>query len=173
MQVEFTAEVTESDLMNFKLYHNYHSVGGVAGFLFGVVALIICGFSIANDLNISYTLMMGFFGLFFTVYTPIGMKLKVKQQIKANPAFNKPIKYTVTQDKIILTLGEVTEELTWDDIFKITCTGKNLILYITSVRANIIPLKCIGSDLDTFLKIAQTKLKPFQIKVNKNKIKLQ
>ena len=161
MQVEFTAEVTESDLMNFKLYHNYHSVGGVAGFLFGVVALIICGFSIANDLNISYILMMGFFGLFFTVYTPIGMKLKVKQQIKANPAFNKPIKYTVTQ------------ELTWDDIFKITCTGKNLILYITSVRANIIPLKCIGSDLDTFLKIAQTKLKPFQIKVNKNKIKLQ
>ena len=116
---------------------------------------------------------MGFFGLFFTVYTPIGMKLKVKQQIKANPAFNKPIKYTVTQDKIVLTLGEVTEELTWDDIFKITCTGKNLILYITSVRANIIPLKCIGSDLDTFLKIAQTKLKPFQIKVNKNKIKLQ
>ena len=94
MQVEFTAEVTESDLMNFKLYHNYHSVGGVAGFLFGVVALIICGFSIANDLNISYILMMGFFGLFFTVYTPIGMKLKVKQQIKANPAFNKPIKYT-------------------------------------------------------------------------------
>jgi len=165
--VDFTAEVTKQDLMNFKLYHNYHSVGGVAGFLFGIIALIICGFSIANKLNISYILMMGFFGL---VYTPIGMKLKVNSQIKQNPAFNKPIRYVVTEDKITLTMGDVTEELMWDDIFRIKCTGRSLVLYITSVRANIIPLKCIGNQMEAFLNIANKKLKPFQLKLNQQKV---
>ena len=139
--------------MNFKLYHNYHSVGGVAGLLFGIVALIICVVSV-GQVNISYTLMMGFFGLFFTVYTPIGMKLKVKQQMK-----------TVAEEKILLQQGAVTEEMLWEDIFKIKCTGKSLVLYITSVRANIIPLRDIGDELDAFLTIAEKKLKPFQIKV--------
>ena len=33
LQVQFETQVTEQDLMNFKLYHNYHNVGGVAGLL--------------------------------------------------------------------------------------------------------------------------------------------
>ena len=69
LQVQFETQVTEQDLMNFKLYHNYHSVGGVAGLLFGIVALIICVVSV-GQVNISYTLMMGYLGLFITVYTP-------------------------------------------------------------------------------------------------------
>ena len=149
LQVQFETQVTEQDLMNFKLYHNYHSVGGVS----------------VGQVNISYTLMMGFFGLFFTVYTPIGMKLKVKQQMKTVAAFKEPVRYTVTEEKILLQQGAVTEEMLWEDIFKIKCTGKSLVLYITSVRANIIPLRDIGDELDAFLTIAEKKLKPFQIKV--------
>ena len=164
LQVQFETQVTEQDLMNFKLYHNYHSVGGVAGLLFGIVALIICVVSV-GQVNISYTLMMGFFGLFFTVYTPIGMKLKVKQQMKTVAAFKEPVRYTVTEVKILLQQGAVAEEMLWEDIFKIKCTGKSLVLYITSVRANIIPLRDIGDELDAFLTIAEKKLKPFQIKV--------
>ena len=158
LQVQFETQVTEQDLMNFKLYHNYHSVGGVAGLLFGIVALIICVVSV-GQVNISYTLMMGFFGLFFTVYTPIGMKLKVKQQMKTVAAFKEPVRYTVTEEKILLQQGAVTEEMLWEDIFKIKCTGKSLVLYITSVRANIIPLRDIGDELDAFLTIAEKKLK--------------
>ena len=72
---------------------------------------------------------------------------------------------TVTEEKILLQQGAVTEEMLWEDIFKIKCTGKSLVLYITSVRANIIPLRDIGDELDAFLTIAEKKLKPFQIKV--------
>jgi hypothetical protein len=168
-KAEFQTNINEGDLMDFKVYHNYHSVGGVAGLLFGIVALIICVVSI-NQVNISYTLMMGFFGIFFTVYTPIGMKLKVRKQMKSVAAFQEPVKYTVTEEKIVLQQGDITEEMLWDDIFKIKCTGKSLILYITSVRANIIPLRDIKDQSEAFLQIAEKKLKPFQIKVNKSKL---
>ena len=139
LQVQFETQVTEQDLMNFKLYHNYHSIGGVAGLLFGIVALIICVVSVGQ--------------------------LKVKQQMKTVATFKEPVRYTVTEEKILLQQGAVTEEMLWEDIFKIKCTGKSLVLYITSVRANIIPLRDIGDELDAFLTIAEKKLKPFQIKV--------
>ena len=85
-RVEFETRIGAKELMDFKIYHNYHSVSGIASLLFGIIALVICIVSI-NRVNISYTLMMGFFGLFFTVYTPIGMKRKVNKQIKTVPAF--------------------------------------------------------------------------------------
>ena len=70
-------------------------------------------------------------------------------------------------EKITLSQGEVSEELLWDDIFTIKCTGKSMILYITSVRANIIPLECLDrQQAENFIKIAREKLKPFQVKLN-------
>lgn len=165
----FQTQVTEKDLMNFKVYHNYHSVGGVAAVLFGIIALFICVISV-NQVNISYTLMMGFFGIFFTIYTPIEMKLKVRKQMKKVAALHEPVQYTVTDEKITLQQGEVTEELLWDDVFKVKCTGKSLILYITSVRANIIPLRDLGDQAEAFLDIASRKLRPFQVKVDRNKV---
>lgn len=167
--VEFETSIGAKELMSFKLYHNYHSVSGIASLLFGIIAIIICVVSI-NQVNVSYTLMMGFFGIFFTIYTPIGMYLKVRKQTRNIQAFAEPVKYTVTDDKIELSQGEVREELLWDDIYAIKCTGKNLILYITSVRANIIPLTCIGDGAEQFFEIAERKLRPFQIKVNVGKI---
>ena len=170
LKSEFQTQITEQDLMNFKLYHNYHSVGGVAGLLFGIIALFICVVSI-GQVNISYTLMMGFFGLFFTVYTPVSMKMKVKKQIKSVAAFKEPVRYTVTEEKIVLKQGDITEEMLWDDIFQIKCTGKSLVLYITSIRANIIPLRDIGKEAENFLNIAAKKLRPFQIKVKRSKLR--
>ena len=157
-RVEFETRIGAKELMDFKIYHNYHSVSGIASLLFGIIALVICIVSI-NRVNISYTLMMGFFGLFFTVYTPIGMKRKVNKQIKTVPAFAEPVKYVITPEKITLSQGEVSEELLWDDIFTIKCTGKSMILYITSVRANIIPLECLDrQQAENFIKIKKDRL---------------
>lgn len=169
LRVEFETKVGEKDLMDFKLYHNYHSVSGIATVLFGIIAMVICIVSI-GEVHISYTLMMGFFGLFFTVYTPIGMALKVRNQMKRVPSFREPVRYTVTAEKILLAQGDVKEELLWDDIFKIICTGKSIVLYITAVRANIIPLEALGEQAEAFLAIAKHCLRPFQIKLNEAQV---
>ncbi len=169
LKVEFETKVEAKDLMDFKVYHNYHSISGIATVMFGIIALIICVVSI-GQVNISYTLMMGFFGLFFTVYTPISMWFKVKRQMKKVPVFREPVKYTVTAEKIVLTQGDIREELLWDDIFKIVCTGKSLVLYITAVRANIIPLENLGGSAQNFIAIARQKLRPFQVKVDDKKL---
>ena len=168
--IEFDSKVTQEDLMNFKVYHNYHSVSGVAALIFGILSLLICIISI-GQVNISYTLMMGFFGLFFTVYTPISMKLKVKKQMKKIKSFDEPVHYVISEEGFKLSQNDISEELKWEDIFKITFTGKCFILYITTIKANVISLKDMNGQGEAFLEIASKQLKPFQIKVNKKKLK--
>ncbi len=171
LKAEFETKVDAKDLMNFKMYHNYTSWSGVVSLLIGIIMLVICVItSTYENANISFVLITGFFGLFFTVWTPIGMWLSVKKQMKKAEAFKEPIKYTVTSEKIVLSQGEIEEELSWDDIFKIKSTGRSIILYITAVRANVIPLRCIGGEAENFIKIARKKLRPFQVKINDKKL---
>ena len=66
LQVQFETQVTEQDLMNFKLYHNYHSVGGVAGLLFGIDYL--CSIRRPGQ-HFLYTDDGLFWALFYRVYT--------------------------------------------------------------------------------------------------------
>jgi hypothetical protein len=167
--VSFETSIKEKDLMNFKLYHNYHSVSGIATLIFGIICLVICVVSYGSY-NIAYTVMVAFFGLFFTVYTPIGMKLKVRKQMKKAQGSGEPVKYTVTEEKITLSQGEVSENLNWDEIFKMKATGSSIILYISAVRANIIPYRCLGDSAEGFIEIAEKKLTPYQVKLNKNKV---
>ena len=145
LQVQFETQVTEQDLMNFKLYHNYHSVGGVAGLLFGIVALIICVVSV-GQVNISYTLMMGFFGLFFTVYTPIGMKLKVKQQMKTVAAFKEPVRYTVTEEKILLQQGQWPKKCSGKTFLRLNAQER-VLFYILPVSVPI-SFRCVTSVMN-------------------------
>lgn len=167
--VSFETDIKEKDLMNFKIYHNYHSFSGIASLIFGLICLFICVVSFDNY-NVAYTLMMAFFGFFFTVYTPIGMLLKVKKQMKSVKAFSDPVKYTVTEEKITLSQNDLSEELLWEDIFKMKSTGKSIILYITAVRANVIPYRCLGDSAEGFIEMAEKKLSPYQIKLNKKNV---
>ena len=49
-------------------------------------------------------------------------------------------------------------------------TGKSIILYITAVRANVIPYRCLGDSAEGFIEMAEKKLSPYQIKLNKKNV---
>jgi hypothetical protein len=171
LKAEFQTQLSESDVMDFKFYHNYHSIDGIIKLLFGVTALVMCGVSFSmKQVNEIYMVMMGFLGFCFTVYPPIAMMLKVKKHMKKMPVFCGPVKYLVTEEKITMYQGDACEELLWDDVVKIKCTGRSLILYGTTVRANIIPLKELGQQAEVFLIIAGRKLKPYQMKIDIKKV---
>jgi hypothetical protein len=171
LKAEFQTQLSESDLIDFKLYHNYHSIDGIMKLIFGLFTLAICGVSVSTKhVNEIYVIIMGLLGLFFTIYPPVAMILKVKKQMKKIPVFRGPVKYLVTEEKITMFQGEVCEELLWDDVVKIRYTGRSLILYGTTVRANIIPLKDLGRQAEAFLVIAGRKLKAYQMKIDIKKI---
>ena len=105
-----------------------------------------------------------------TFYPIVNMRLGTKKQMKTVAAFKEPMHYSAGEDKIIVSQGDMSEELAWEQIYKIRFTGSNLILYLSSVRANVLTVNSMGEAAVPFVKMCQKKLKPFQVKVNMDKL---
>lgn len=169
-RVEFDSVITENALNNFKIYHNLHNVGGIFQYVFAVFALVMCGLGIAYKMSTQYILMMGLFGGFFFLYPSISMRVNSKNQMKRVEAFKAPMHYLVTEDKITVSQNGNSEDLSWDQVYKIVFTGKNFVLYLSSVRANVLTLDTMREEAKDFVAISRKKLKPFQVKVNEEKL---
>lgn len=168
--IEFDSVITEKALNNFKTYHNLHNTGGVFGYIFAVFALVMSGVGIASKMDIKYVLMMIAFGVFFLVYPTLSGRANTKRQMKKIDVFKAPMHYVVTEEKIVLSQGEMSEELGWDQIYKIKFTGKNLLMYINAIRANILTVDTMGDEALDFVDMCEKKLKGFQVKVDKKKL---
>ena len=167
MKAEFEVNMTVDDMYNFNVYHNYHNISGIAGLLLGVVALAIAIMSY-NQFDISYVLMMGFFGLFFTIITPVRILLKSAQQVKLTPMFRKPLKYTISEDTITIVQEDACVEIPWSDVYRVKGTNKSLVVYVTSVRAYIFPKRDMKDQEDMTLSIIRKMVEPKKIKLKAN-----
>lgn len=167
--LEFDSKVTQGDLIHFKFYHKYHTVSGICEILLALVLIVICIMSVGK-VNITYTLMTGFLGVFFLVFPPFDMVMRAKRQMQKVVIFKEKVHYKVTDEKISISLGEVTEDLPWDNIYKVKFDGRSIDVYLTGVNANIIPVRDMGEAAERFVEMAKGKLKPFQIKINTKKL---
>ena len=150
-RIEFDSVITEKALNDFKMYHVFHNVGGVFGYVFAAFAIVMCVLGVIFKMSPKYIVMMGLFGVFFFFYPIVNMRLGTKKQMKTVVAFKEPMHYSAGEDKIIVT-------------------GSNLILYLSSVRANVLTVNSMGEAAVPFVKMCQKKLKPFQVKVNMDKL---
>ena len=78
----FEVQIPVNDMFDYNIYHNYRNFQGILSLILGVIMLVLCGAAIIQDGNISYILIMGFFGLFFTIITPVRIYFKSMQQVK-------------------------------------------------------------------------------------------
>lgn len=145
--------ITTKDMFQYNFYHNYRHFQGIISFLLGVVMLVLCICTIGADGNITYILMTGFLGLFFTVITPFRIYFKSLQQVKLTPSFRKPITYTFSEAELIVEQEGTKAVIPMSDIIKAVDTGKLIVLYVSNVRAYIFPKRELGEKLDEIVAI--------------------
>lgn len=151
--VTFEVVITGKDMFDYNVYHNYRHFQGIISLLLGIVLLVVCVTSIGTDANISYILITGFLGLFFTVITPFRIYLKSIQQVKLTPSFRKPIKYTLSETELIIEQEDARASIPMEEIIKAADTGKSIVLYVSSVRAYIFPKRELGELLPQVVEI--------------------
>lgn len=167
--IEFDSKVTEKDLLRFKFYHKYHTISGMAEIMLALIMIVLCVISIGR-VNASYSLMVGVFGVFFLVFPSVDMKHRAKRQMEKVVTFKEQVHYRIDNKGITVSLNDVTETLGWDKIYRIKFDGANIDVYMTTVNANIIPVRDFNGRADEFIRMAQQHLKPFQIKVDVKKM---
>lgn len=151
--VTFRVLITSKDMFDYNVYHNYRHFQGLISLLLGIVMLAVSVMAICADGNISYILITGFLGLFFTVITPVRIYLKSIQQVKLTPSFQKPIQYTISTEELIIEQDEAKAVVPMTEIVKAVDTGKSVVLYVSSLRAYIFPKRELGEQLPQVVEI--------------------
>ena len=99
------------------------------------------------------------------------MILRAKRQMQSVVTFKEKVHYRIDDSGITVSLGDVTETLSWDKIYKIKFDGRSIDVYMTTVNANIIPVRDFNGKAVDFVNMAKREhLKAFQVKVNTDKL---
>ncbi len=165
MDKKFEVKVTTMDMFDFMMYHNYSSFGGKLSFLFSVVMLIVAIIKY-NDFTTTQFAVMLVLGLLFTVINPLMLFVKSIKQAALNPMFRKGLTYNLDKDKIVISQGEVSNEVPLSEVTKVVETRRSTFVFVTRVRAYIWPKSSLGAqylevknDLKKYIKPELVKMK--------------
>lgn len=159
-------KITEKDMADFILRHNYSSPSGWGGVLISIAAIIllIVRFDV---MDMTTRLAMIVIGALFIVVNPILLVSKAKKQVRNNQMFATPITYILSDD--VIAIEQNGEQLTipWTDIRVVKGSKKAIVVYVTRVRALLWPMTQIEAQYDDILKLLNEKLGTARVRVGK------
>ncbi len=161
MQIEFDVTLTEQDMYRFSMYHNYTGFQGIFSILIALAAFVMAVVT-KGEVETVYTVLYIVFGIVFLAYVPLSLRLAVKRQFKLSKQLQNTLHYVVDEDGITVTQNEESATLPWKQVYKITATKSNVLIYSTRVNAFIIPRKILGNQYETLKEIAGKNLEKFR-----------
>lgn len=167
--VEFDVTITTKDMFDYNVYHNYRNFNGIMGVVLGIICLVLCVSGIMTDANISYILIMGLFGGFLTVFTPVQIYLRSVKQVKLTPSFRKPLHYKVDEQEISVSQDGAEAVFSLGDVWKAVDTGKAIVIYVTRIRAYIFPKRDLMEKEGMLLEVLKRGLSEQQYKIRQKR----
>ena len=156
-------QLETKDMYSFLMLHNYRSIPGIIGVCISIAALVylIVNFNV-SDWTMKFVLIV--LAALFTVVNPIMLYNKAKGQVKNNKTLLKPIIYEFTDTYLKLSQGEEAAEIPWDQIMRAKKMRGNLVIYITNVRAYVLPINQMGDQYAPIVKLMKEKMSPRRVK---------
>lgn len=155
MNIKFEVQMTTKAMTDFMLHTCYTSLSGIAGVVLGGLCLVFGIIQIADGaLSNGGMLLMG--AILFLVVNPVQMRTRAAQQVKTTPMFQKPIMYELTEEGVRISQGDASTINEWENFRKAVSTGTSLILYISKVRAIILPREALGEQFPAVVKMVST-----------------
>ena len=137
-EIKLSIQLTTPDMFRFMLRHTYTSFSGLFGVAISIGALVLlaAGF---KDNDAMTNLVLAAIGALFLIVNPLMLWFKASQQIKRSPVFKKPLVYDFKEDGVIVSQDDQELEIKWEDIRKVIETGSLVVVYLSSVRAYVLP----------------------------------
>lgn len=164
MQAKFEVTMTQKIMYNFLMSHTYRSPAGVIGILFGLGAFVICGVTFGST-STSMSILYMLFGVWFLFYTPVNLYLRAAKQIKANPAFKKPIGYLINGEGITTMQDDKQALIAWSDLVKVRETKLSILIYTGARYSFVLPRESMGEQYETVVTLMKEHIDPRFIKL--------
>lgn len=160
--IQIVAHVGQKELFEFNMVNTYKSLKGIVGILFSVcsgIGLVVYW----NDFNNWQRGLLLLFALMFVVIVPVEYVFRAKKQAKKS--FVKPFTYTFGGEGIEICLDDAKAVNRWTDIMKVTTSKKLVYIYLSPVRAYLLPKADIGEKYEELKKMLKTNTSCYKFKM--------
>ena len=164
MPIEFDIKLTSKDMYRFNLYQTYTGFQGWFSIIFSIVILALSVITY-GDVTLNYTLLYAAFGIIFLVYMPVSLWMRSKRSLAASEVLRNTLHYEVGEKGCTVSQGEASAELLWEQIYKMTATKSNVLVYSSRINAYVIPREQLGDKYADLAKIANEKLPKYRVKM--------
>ncbi|WP_461810551.1 YcxB family protein [Faecalimonas sp.] len=168
MIVKFNVKMTDKIMYDFLLYHNYTSMTGLVGAILGILLLGVAVMKGAAG-DIQTAILFFAISIFVLMSTPMTLKATAKNQVKNTPMFQEPLEYEISEEGIMVSQNEESALNEWKEFEKVISTSKSLILYITRVRAIILPREAMGDDYMKVVEMISKNVPAKRVKIRHTK----
>lgn len=163
-EIKVEVKIKVSDMYNFFIYHTYSRISGMLTIFFGLSMFALLAYTY-KDIPKGQSMVYLMFALFFLLFSPIQLYLQAQKQVRSAPIFKEPIVYTFNEEGITTRQNAENATLKWEDVQKIVFSGRSIIIYVSKVRANIIPKSSIGADYEELVEMFRKNLEPSKLKI--------
>ena len=157
MEVEFDVQMSSGILYDYMLHHTFSSFAGIIGSAVGAL------FIVAAYMNRQILFLIA--GVVILVYQPWTLFLRSKQQMLNNPAFKKPLHYTLTEEGIEVSQDDEVQSQKWEDMYKAVSTGNSIVVYTSRINACIFPKKDLGENKYKVIEMISTHMPAGKVKI--------
>ena len=130
------------------MYHANKGYLGVFNVLFTLASLYLLVTKWTGS-TIPYRLLLLVCVLMFTVWQPGLLFLKAMKQAR-NQRLKTPMDMTFTEEGFVVSQGEESMEVTWDQIGRVAGIPGEYILYMGRLRAYLLPDWVLGEEKGKF-----------------------
>ena len=153
MKINVTMKV--KNMYEFMMRHAYISVLGVGSLLFSILSFVYLCVNF-SQLTGGTKVLMIIASLLFTVINPIWIYVNSAKQVKLNPMFKEELTYIFDEKGIRVVQNEQEAQVEWAEINKIVETGMSVIIYLSKVRAFVIPKESIEKETKQFFELIES-----------------
>lgn len=167
MKAEFEIQITTGSMYRFLMYHTYHEMSGRFSIIAGAALLALYFWARGGESVNSWIYLL--FSVLFFVYQPWTLYTRAVKQAKLNPVFKKPLAYSVSDEGIVVTQGEVSNEAKWESVLKVRETKQSILVY-TNPRSAFLWVKAqLGAQEPNVRKLILAHVDAKKVKLAKNR----
>lgn len=167
MNLKFEVKMTTRDLYKYNLRNAYTGMQGILSILFAILVVFVFIWKI-DSLTLVYKILFIALAVAFLVYIPVSLYLRTKQVMANTPVFKEPLTFTM-EDELIriespVEVDDAQSVLPWEDVYRVTKTGSQILIYTNRVSAYIIPRDQITDIEPQLIDILKARVEDFKLR---------
>ena len=142
-----TVNMNKKALTDFVLRSYYSKFSGIMSIFLGLGGLAFLIWNLMSENPVlRNTLLFGAVAVICLVANPLTLIAKAKKQLQTNPSYKAPVTYEFRPDNLKISLGEESQELEWNNIYRLRASGSMVAVYTSPYHAFVIPITELGED---------------------------